>query len=112
MRKSLPNLERVLDALGRLPDQIAREIDPEIATNEPFTVIGDDPRVDILTVVQGVQFAEAWERRCEIEVDGERIPYASLDDLIEMKDTSRLQDQADREQLQRLKAAREPTSDE
>jgi predicted nucleotidyltransferase len=104
--KDLENLERILDALGELPYRIAREIDPVDALRKPITIIGDDPRVDLLTFGQGLPFDEALARCCEVEVEGVRIPYMGLDDLIRMKDTSRLQDQSDVQSLRRLKALR------
>jgi predicted nucleotidyltransferase len=106
--RELENLERVLDALGELPYRIARELDAREVLQKPITIIGDDPRVDILTFAQGLSFDEAYERRCEIDVDGVRLPYMGLDDLLRMKDTSRLRDQSDLQSLRRLKALRSP----
>jgi Nucleotidyl transferase of unknown function (DUF2204) len=53
-------------------------------------------RIDILTQVDGVQFDSCWERRVEIEIGGQRVPFISADDLVANKKASgRLQDLAD-----------------
>jgi hypothetical protein len=108
--KDLENFQRVLDALGELPLRLAWEIPADIAFRKPFTIVGDDPRVDILTAARGLRFDDAAARRCVAEVDGVMIPYVSLEDLIWMKDTGRLKDQADLEQLRRLKELRDRTA--
>jgi len=53
------------------------------------------PRVDILTVAWSVHFAEAYTAARTFELEGVRIPTASLEHLIASKRTGRLQDAAD-----------------
>jgi hypothetical protein len=38
-------------------------------------------RIDLLTSIDGVEFAAAYERREEVELDGVRVPFISLQDL-------------------------------
>lgn len=101
--RNLPNIEKTLSALSKLPFQIAKEITPEELSAKPITIIGDNPRVDLLTALANIQFKAAWTRRKTKKVEGVRIPHLCLDDLISSKDTDRLQDQADRENLLKLK---------
>ena len=47
--------------------------------------IGDDAapnRVDVLTVVDGVRFEDAWRDRASVEIEGLRIPVISRAHLI------------------------------
>jgi hypothetical protein len=93
------NMERLLRALGELPWGVARELDPEEIASRPITIVGDDPRVDVLTVAWSVTFAQAWPNRCVRRIDGVRVPYLSLRDLKASKQTGRATDVADLEAL-------------
>jgi hypothetical protein len=59
--------------------------------------LGDPPhRVDIMTSIDGVDFARAGERQVLIEVDGQSIPIISREDLVTNKRAAgRPQDVAD-----------------
>jgi predicted nucleotidyltransferase len=57
-------------------------------------------RIDILTDIDGVAFAECWSHRVLIDMDGISVPVISKADLIRNKTASnRLQDKADLEKL-------------
>jgi hypothetical protein len=92
-------MERVLEALSALPWGVARELNAAEIASKPITIVGDDPRVDILTVAWTVTFAEAWPRRRERRIDRVRVPYLSLADLRRSKQTGRASDLADLETL-------------
>ncbi len=47
---TLENAGRALEALGELTWGIARELDPSDIVAKPLTIVGDDPRVDLLTL--------------------------------------------------------------
>lgn len=96
------NMRRLLDALGELTWGIARELDPDVMVSKPFTIIGDDPRVDVLTVACTVTFDRAWPNRQVRRIDGVRVPYLSLEDLKASKQTGRPSDIADLEVLNAL----------
>jgi len=100
---TLANARRALEALGGLPFGIARELDPADVVAKPLTIVGDDPRVDLLTLAWSVRYADAAPGVRTTEIDGVRIPFADLDTLIRSKQTGRLQDQADVETLERLR---------
>jgi hypothetical protein len=105
--KDLENFEKLLEALSGLPWRQAQEIPAEIAVKKPFTIIGDDPRVDILTVAQGLRFEDMAARSCSATIDDVLIPFVSLADLMHMKQTDRLRDQADLLELRRIQQLRE-----
>ena len=93
------NMTRLLEALSELPYRIAAELDPKAVARKPITIVGDDPRVDILTVAWQVTFDQAYPRRVVRRIDGVRVPYLSRRDLVRSKQTGRAQDLADLEQL-------------
>jgi hypothetical protein len=95
------NTRRLLAALSNLPYGIARELDPEDVARKPLTIIGDDPRVDVLTVAAAVTFEQAHPHRIVRRIGGVRVPYLNRQDLIRSKDTGRPQDLADIERLTR-----------
>jgi hypothetical protein len=96
------NMARLIAALSELPYGIARELDADDITRKPFTIIGDDPRVDVLTVAASVTFEQAHPRRIMRRIGGVRVPYLSRRDLIRSKNTGRAQDLADIERLKAL----------
>lgn len=106
IQKSETNIEKTLHALANLPFRIASEITLEEVLKKPVTIIGDNPRVDLFTSLARVKFDTAWKHRKRRKMEGIYVLYLSLEDLIESKDTDRLQDQADREILIRLKTAK------
>jgi len=92
-------MERLLRALSELPYGIARELSAEDVVDKPITIVGDDPRVDVLTVAWKVTFEQAWANRIVRRIDGVRVPYLGLADLKRSKRTGRPQDEADLESL-------------
>lgn len=101
-----PNAERVLAALSRSGYGFAKEWLAETVAKKPVTVIGDAPRVDILTVAWTVRYPEAAERAVTFTLEGVEVPTASIDDLIVLKRTGRLQDAADIEVLEEIRRRR------
>jgi hypothetical protein len=58
-------------------------------------------RIDILTEISGVAFADAWPQRLELTLEGLVVPVIGLEDLIKNKEaTGRDQDQLDAKRLQ------------
>jgi len=93
--KDLKNTENLLEALSDLPYGIAKELDAQDVLKRAITIVGDSPRVDILTSAWNVKYADAFPRRVERKIQGVKIAYLSLADLIESKKSSRPQDLAD-----------------
>lgn len=100
------NARRVLAALAELGLGLAGEWLAEEVASKPVTVLGDMPRVDILTVAWSVRYDEAASDAVRFQVEGVDIPAASIDHLIASKRTGRLQDAADIEILQEIKRLR------
>lgn len=96
------NARRVLAALERSGAGLAREWMAEEVAAKPVTVIGDSPRVDVLTVAWSVRYSEAVRDAVTFEIEDVPIPTASIDHLIESKRTERLQDAADIEVLEEI----------
>lgn len=104
--RDVANMQRLLTALAKLPFGIAAELEASDLVNRPITIVGDDPRVDVLTVAWSVTFDRAWPRRVVRRIQGIRVPYLSLRDLIESKKTGRAADEADLAILKRRPTSR------
>lgn len=106
IERSVENARRVLAALGEVGFGFAGEWLAEEVAKRPVTVIGDTPRVDILTAAWSVRYEDAQPAATTFEVEGVKIPTASIDHLIASKRTGRLQDAADIEVLDAIKRLR------
>jgi hypothetical protein len=103
---TVANARRVLRALSKLGFGFARELLAEEVVKRAVTVIGDMPNVDILTVAWSVRYAQAQPDATVFELEGVKIPTASLEHLIASKRTGRLQDAADVEVLEEIRRLR------
>ena len=103
---TLDNARRALEALRGLTHGVARELDPAEVIAKPITIIGDDPRVDLLTLAWSVRYADAAPSMLRMRIEDVEVPVADLDTLIRSKQTGRLQDLADAETLEELKRLR------
>jgi predicted nucleotidyltransferase len=101
--RSVENARRVLAALGEVGFGFAKEWLAEEIAKRPVTIIGDMPRVDILTVAWSVHYEEAARDATTFTVEGVSIPTASIEHLIASKRTGRLQDAADIEVLEEIR---------
>ena len=104
--KDRQNTARVLAALAELPYGVAAELDPEQVIEKPITIVGDDPRVDILTVAWNVTFERADRTKVVRRIAGVRVPYLGLAELLRSKRTGRAGDLADIDVLKGSRAAR------
>jgi hypothetical protein len=100
---TLENARRTLAALKRLTFGVAGEVDPADLIARPLTIIGDTPRVHVLTLAFSVRYADAKPGQRSTTLDGVRIPYVDLDTLIRSKQTGRPQDVADIAALERIR---------
>lgn len=106
IQASVANARRVLAGLGEVGFGFAREWLAEEVAAKPVTIIGDSPRVDILTVAWSVHYAEAARDATVFTVEGVKVPTASIEHLIASKRTGRLQDAADIEVLEEIRRLR------
>jgi hypothetical protein len=104
--KDRRNMERLIAALSELPHGVARELDLEEVLAKPITIVGDDPRVDILTVAWAVTFEQAYDSRVVRRIAGIRVPHLGLRDLLRSKQTGRARDIADIESLKGVASAK------
>jgi hypothetical protein len=103
---TVANARRVLRGLSALGFGFAGELHAEEIVKRPVTVIGDVSNVDILTVAWSVHYAEAHRDAQIFELEGVKIPAASIEHLIASKRTGRLQDAADIEVLEEIRRLR------
>jgi len=107
---TVPNARRVLAALSEVGFGFAKEWLADEIVAKPVTIIGDSPRVDILTVAWSVHYPEAARDATVFTVEGVKVPAASIEHLIASKRTGRLQDAADIEVLEEIKRLRGPSA--
>jgi predicted nucleotidyltransferase len=67
--------------------------------------IGREPaKIQVLTGIDGVEFADAYANRIDIDLDGLRVPFLGFEDLLKNKRASaRSKDLIDVEELERIK---------
>ena len=104
VKPSPENAPRAMAALAEFGATTRDLSEDDLASPGVIFQIGVPPvRIDILTVVDGVEFDSAWNNRIEANLDGLRVPVLSRSDLIQNKRTTgRLQDLADVERLEEL----------
>jgi predicted nucleotidyltransferase len=100
------NAGRVLRALSDVGLGLANEWLAAEIVRKAVTVIGDFPRVDVLSVAWTVRYPEAARDATVFELEGVKVPTASLEHLITSKRTGRLQDAADIEVLEEIRRLR------
>lgn len=100
------NAARVLGALEQIGFGFAAEWTAREVASKFATIIGDSPRVDILTLAWRVRYRDAAADAVPFVLEGVTIPTASIDDLIASKRTGRPQDDADILVLEELKRLR------
>jgi len=103
---TVDNARRALQALEDLSWGVSRELDPADVAANPITVIGDDPRVDLLTLAWSVRYADAAPTAERVQIEGVQVPFVDIETLIRSKQTDRFQDRADVENLERVKRLR------
>jgi hypothetical protein len=98
---TVPNAERLLEALRSFGfGSLDLGVD-DFAEPGHVVQLGYPPvRIDLLTSIDGVAFADAYARSAVVAVDGSQVRVISRDDLVANKRASgRLQDLADVERL-------------
>jgi len=99
----------MLDALATTGVGFAKEWAAAEIARKFVTIIGDSPRVDILTLAWSVRYRDAIRAAERFEVEGVEIPTVSLDDLMASKQTGRPQDHADLVVLEEIRRLRSET---
>ncbi|HJT71521.1 MAG TPA: nucleotidyltransferase [Terriglobales bacterium] len=103
IRNSSENAAKVYEALARFGAPLQKDelAPPDFAADDMTYQIGIAPmRVDILTHVSGLDFADAWPNRVSSTFFGVPVQFISLGDLITNKKASGRS--SDLEQLEQL----------
>lgn len=103
---TIDNARRVLSALSQIGFGVASEWLAEEVAAKQVTIIGDTPRVDILTVAWSVRYRDARPAATIFTLESVEIPTISIEHLIASKRTGRLQDAADIEVLEEIRRIR------
>lgn len=83
---SRDNAQRVLRALGRFGAPLFDLKAADLARDGTVFQLGVPPRrIDLLTSIDGVVFAEAWPKRVICRIDGQDVPVLSREDLVANK---------------------------
>ena len=100
------NIQNLLEALKMFGFGSLGLKPEDFLSPENIIQLGYEPnRIDILMDLEGVDFEKCYRRKTEIELDGIKTNFLSLQDLIKVKKTTgRLQDLADAEQLEKILA--------
>ncbi len=102
IEESEENYRRVIRALSNMADHAAVELTPKDLQENIIIKVADEIEVDISRRAWTVDYAEAVKDVLVADIDGVRVPYASLPVLIRSKSTYREQDRADRIRLEAL----------
>lgn len=99
---STENFERVIAGLAGLADGSAAELTPQDFRDNVVIKIADEVEVDVSTRAWTVSYADAIANARHLVIKGVSVPYLSIEDLIQSKQTYRDQDRIDVEWLRRL----------
>ncbi len=101
------NARRILAAVAEFGFRSLGLVQEDFCREGMIIQLGYEPvRIDLLTSLEGIKFAEAWKNRKRGTYGDRKVTFIGLSDLIAAKKRSkRLQDQAD---LQLLLAALRP----
>jgi hypothetical protein len=102
IEESTENYECVIRALSKMADGAAAELSPADLEDNVVVKVADEVEVDISRRAWTVDYAEAAKDALAVDIEGVRVPYASLPALIRSKSTYREQDLADRIRLEAL----------
>jgi hypothetical protein len=82
------NAAALLDALRDAGFGTADLTTPEEILENEITVFKDKVRIDVQTSTPGLDFADAWPRRQNLEYEGQPFPVVCREDLIAAKRAS------------------------
>lgn len=101
IERSSDNADRVLAALRSFGAPLRELSKDDLTTPGTFYQIGLPPnRIDIITQLEEMDFADCWNRRKTGQIDDLAVEYISAQDLMENKErTGRPHDLADLEHL-------------
>jgi predicted nucleotidyltransferase len=101
---SIENFQRVITGLSELEDHAAAELTPQDIAENVVVKIADEVEVDVSRQAWQVRYVDAVATAEAVTIEGVRVPFISLEMLIESKTTYREQDRADLVRLRDLLA--------
>jgi hypothetical protein len=96
------NFAKIQKAMLALPDGAIREVQPGDLDQYVVVRVNDEIVVDLMKLACGVEYAEASKSISWFTVNNVRIPFASPELLLRLKQTYREKDAMDREYLREL----------
>lgn len=99
---SLDNEKRIFDALATLPDQAVLELQAGDLEQYQVIRVADEITVDLMAKACGVDFAEAQTEIRIVELQGVKIPFATAELMLKLKQSVREKDVMDRNYLEHL----------
>ena len=100
------NFRRVIAGLSEMSDGAARELTVADLRDNVVVKVADEVEVDISKSAWTVSYADAIADAESIKIDGIRIPFVSLKQLIRSKETYREEDRGDLIRLRKLQDER------
>jgi len=100
------NFRRVIAGLSEMSDGAARELTVDDLRDNVVVKVADEVEVDISKSAWTVSYADAIADAESIKIDGIRIPFVSLKQLIRSKETYREEDRGDLIRLRKLQDER------
>jgi predicted nucleotidyltransferase len=96
------NFRSVIAGLSELPDGVARELTCEDLRDNVVVKVADEVEVDVSKSAWTVSYADALSDSLTTEIEGVKVPYIGLKQLIQSKQTYREEDRGDLLRLKRL----------
>jgi len=111
IRPSIENATRVLAALRAFGfGDLSLSVDDFVKPGNVVQLGRPPNRIDLLTSISGVEFADAWSSRVQAELDSLPVSFLGWQSLIDNKQASgRPKDLADVAKLRAVAAARRPS---
>ncbi len=105
---SAQNFGRLQTGMSSLPDGAIREVQPDDLDKYVVVRVGDEFVIDLMKSACGVEYAEARASISWMTIQGVKIPFASAELLLRLKQTYREKDAMDRAYLRELIKQRKP----
>ena len=90
------NEKRLRKALLYLPDKAVNELRDNDIENYTVVRVADEIVIDLMKSAGGIEYKEASKSILHVEISGVTIPFASIELLLQMKQTLREKDSIDR----------------
>lgn len=114
LRPDNVNKLKLLDVLRQMnfdEEDIQHIAELDFKKHIVFSMWDEPEKVDFLTRISMIEFEQADQRKIIADIDGVKIPFLHLNDLVLSKfNTGRLKDKADIEELQKIQKGKGSTT--